>query len=258
MSRIIFVIFLGSWVGVCFPLITLGQSNQSESLTISTYYPSPYGVYRTLQVKKGLAVGGSGPSAVDSLSQGQLFINNSVILNALPSTPASASGRAGQVIYVGGTEHMLKFHNGTAWVNVTGGMTTTIISGLCGLSDGKSFSTKPTTDLCKVGATNSTVTGTGPWYWDCTNATGTSNCNANKCTPQAHFPPKKCGAWTKPRANLGCPDYYVIESCTTLERWGTSDTCTYLSSCQSGSDCSITSCLEACTSDWDGTYSCPP
>ena len=62
------------------------QSNQSESLTITTYYPSPYGVYRNLEVKNGMAVGDITQSPLNSmnnLTSGQLYINNSVILNTL-------------------------------------------------------------------------------------------------------------------------------------------------------------------------------
>jgi hypothetical protein len=101
------------------PFFAFAQSNLTEKLTISTYYPSPYGVYRTLQVKKALAVGGSGSSTVNSLNQGQLFINNSLILNTLPITPLDSAGKAGQVIYVGGADKMLKYHDGIKWVNAT-------------------------------------------------------------------------------------------------------------------------------------------
>ena len=95
------------------------QSNYSETLTITTYYPSPYGVYHNLEVKSGLAVGGSGYSTVNNLKEGQLFINNSVILNSFSATPENSTGKAGQVISVGGADKMLKFHNGNKWVNAT-------------------------------------------------------------------------------------------------------------------------------------------
>jgi hypothetical protein len=98
------------------------QSNSSETLTITTYYPSPYGVYRNLEVKRGMAVGDitKGPLAsMDNLKSGQLYINNSVVLNTLPTTPADSNGTAGQVIYVGGTDKMIKYHDGIRWVNAT-------------------------------------------------------------------------------------------------------------------------------------------
>ena len=104
------------------PFFALGQSNCSETLTITTYYPSPYGVYRNLEVKRGLAVGDitQGPlGSMDNLTSGQLYINNSVVLNALSTTPANSTGKAGQVIYVGGSDKMLKFHDGNKWVNTT-------------------------------------------------------------------------------------------------------------------------------------------
>jgi hypothetical protein len=42
---IVFSVLILSIAGVC-----SAQSDQSESLTISTYYPSPYGVYKTLRL----------------------------------------------------------------------------------------------------------------------------------------------------------------------------------------------------------------
>ncbi|MEA2112816.1 MAG: hypothetical protein U9P50_02470 [Patescibacteria group bacterium] len=57
----------------------------------------------------------------------------------------------------------------------------TTIDGECGSSDGRTLSTKPTTNLCDQG-TESTVTGTGPWNWNCTglNNGTTASCSANK------------------------------------------------------------------------------
>jgi hypothetical protein len=55
------------------------------------------------------------------------------------------------------------------------------INGVCGSSNGQSFSTKPTTNLCSTG-TASSVTGTGPWNWTCNGSNGGTNasCSANK------------------------------------------------------------------------------
>ena len=114
-----------SVVFILFLTPAFAQSNYSETLTITTYYPSPYGVYRNLEVKRGLAVGDitKGPlGSMDNLTSGQLYINGSVILNSLPGTPAPAFSKAGQVIYVNNTtsgERMLKFHDGNAWVNAS-------------------------------------------------------------------------------------------------------------------------------------------
>jgi hypothetical protein len=70
------------------PLV-YAQNNQTEALTISTYYPAPYGVYRHLKLN---------PSPVptdSSVSQG--------------------------VIYYDQSDNVLRYHNNTVWVNVTGG-----------------------------------------------------------------------------------------------------------------------------------------
>ena len=123
-KEMIFIVFILSLV-LLIPAISQAQSNYSETLTITTYYPSPYGVYRNLEVKRGLAVGDitqSSLGSMDNLTSGQLYINNSVILNTLSTTPANTSGKAGQVIYVNNTtsgERMLKFHDGMKWVNAT-------------------------------------------------------------------------------------------------------------------------------------------
>jgi hypothetical protein len=74
-----------SWVlfvsTVCF-----AQSNQTESLTITTYYPAPYGVYRNLKLN---------PSQE-------------------PTTGVSAG-----VMYYDNSTHTLRYHNDYGWVNVT-------------------------------------------------------------------------------------------------------------------------------------------
>lgn len=119
-KQIIFLLFILSQV-LASPAISRAQSNQTESLTITTYYPSPYGVYHNLEVKRGLAVGDitKGPlKSMNNLTSGQLYINNSVVLNSLSSYPPQP-WHTGQVIYYS-PDKMLKFFNSTAWVNATG------------------------------------------------------------------------------------------------------------------------------------------
>jgi hypothetical protein len=116
-SRIAYTIIL--FAGLLTGVSMAQQVQKDEILTISTYYPSPYGVYRRLEVKRGLAVGGSGFTTVNGLTPGQMFVNNSLILNTLLTTPLDSAGKAGQLIYVGGTARMLKYHDGSKWVNVT-------------------------------------------------------------------------------------------------------------------------------------------
>ena len=215
MSKITVVSFLFISLSIFLVNPCFAQSNYTESLTITTYYPSPYGVYRNLEVKSGLAIGDitKGPlGSMNNLTQGQLYINGSVILNSLSTYPPTP-WRAGQVIYyVGGGEKMLKFCNGTDWVNATGG--TTIIGLLCGANSNKTLSSKPTTNLCSAG-TSSVVSGTGPWTWDCTKDGYSSPCTAypvmcgssngknlgakpttNLCAVGANTPVLGTGPWT--------------------------------------------------------------
>ncbi|MFA6252611.1 MAG: hypothetical protein WCX74_04395, partial [Candidatus Paceibacterota bacterium] len=55
------------------------------------------------------------------------------------------------------------------------------VNGQCGYSNGQTFSSTPTTNLCNSGTAGS-VSGTGPWYWSCsgTNGGSTANCSAYK------------------------------------------------------------------------------
>jgi hypothetical protein len=82
-------------------LPVFSQSDQTESLTINTYYPSPYGSYNRLQTKR-MAVGdrnndGKLTDADLPLNDGQLYIGRSVIYQPLNSLPAS--GTPGELAY---------------------------------------------------------------------------------------------------------------------------------------------------------------
>jgi hypothetical protein len=58
----------------------------------------------------------------------------------------------------------------------------TVITGSCGSSDGGQFSSAPTSGLCSAGtASPSSLSGSGPWSWQCLGANGgaTSNCSAS-------------------------------------------------------------------------------
>ena len=58
-----------------------------------------------------------------------------------------------------------------------------VINGACGSSNGLSFTSAPTTNLCATG-TASAVSGSGPWNWTCAGSNGGSNasCSANLST----------------------------------------------------------------------------
>lgn len=61
-------------------------------------------------------------------------------------------------------------------------------NGTCGSANGVSTSKPPTSGLCSTGAPNpSTLSGNGPWSWDCEDQYGTTaHCSAaNSCGPSA-------------------------------------------------------------------------
>lgn len=61
------------------PLV-YGQTNQSESLTITTYYPSPYGVYRNLEIHRSVKyhpLGDLSAATIPNPTAGQLaYLHN--------------------------------------------------------------------------------------------------------------------------------------------------------------------------------------
>ncbi len=66
------------------------------------------------------------------------------------------------------------------------------VNGACGASNGQSFTTAPTANLCSAG-TASSIFGTGPWTWNCKGSNGgtNANCSANVSTtpPPPSGPP---------------------------------------------------------------------
>jgi hypothetical protein len=66
-------------------------------------------------------------------------------------------------------------HNRSAWA---GG---TPVTGACGTSNGATFTTAPTTNLCASAANTPIVSGTGPWTWTCNGVYGGTDatCSAN-------------------------------------------------------------------------------
>jgi hypothetical protein len=259
MSKTAYILLVLVSLQAGLPFFALGgQSN--ETISISTYYPSPYGVYRTLEVKRGLAVGDIKSSSVgnmNNLQPGQLYINESVILNTLTATPAT--GKPGQLIYVGGTEHVLKYHNDTTWVDLA--CSPSEMAPVCGASASQSFASAPTSNLCSIG-TASTVSGSGPWTWTCTNAAAKITCTANKCSSIInHYKATTCST-DQCRSNWGscvftcCVPLPSYATCTTPAAWGTiAPTCTYYEPCKNagcGSCCSGIGTVKTCTGEIDG------
>ena len=73
--------------------------------------------------------------------------------------------------------------NSNCTVNATSQVKIPVVNGICGSSNGGSFYTAPSTNLCTQ-VTASAVSGSGPWTWSCYGSGGgsTASCSANKLT----------------------------------------------------------------------------
>lgn len=103
------VIFIFGLFSLCF----------AEDITITTYYPSPYGSYNDLQSNK-LAVG-------DTNGDGNLTVadlpnrDGDIRLKAQAGNPTAwAAGATGQFAY-SSTQDSLYHYNGSSWVGAGGG-----------------------------------------------------------------------------------------------------------------------------------------
>ena len=94
-----------------------------ESITITTYYPSPYGVYNELQTNKFAVGDTSGDGQLSAADQppanGQLYTARSVIYKPQSSLPAF-DAREGELVY-NNTDDSLYLYNGSSWVKQGGG-----------------------------------------------------------------------------------------------------------------------------------------
>jgi uncharacterized repeat protein (TIGR02543 family) len=87
-------------------------------------------------------------------------------------TPPSCDNATGVCEIIKGANNKTYF--------VTANFTAVPIDGVCGSSDGGTFTIAPDTNLCSAGSATA-VMGSGPWSWNCTGANGgtTANCSAN-------------------------------------------------------------------------------
>jgi hypothetical protein len=103
------------------PLIIFSQEESTEIITITTYYPSPYGAYRDLEAKKSLATGNITASSIGSvgnLAQGELWVQDSIIFEPKsgdPSTWSTIDAKEGELVY-SDEENTFYYYNGTGWV----------------------------------------------------------------------------------------------------------------------------------------------
>ncbi len=99
-------------------LLSLVCFSQTEQITITTYYPSPFGVYNELQSNK-MAVGdtngdGNLTSADLPPANGQLYTARSVIFKPQLSLPI-LNVREGEMVY-NNSDNKVYYYNGSAWV----------------------------------------------------------------------------------------------------------------------------------------------
>lgn len=86
----------------------------AEDITITTYYPSPYGAYNELGSNK-ISIGkNSTTQNFDSPAN-----NGSIRFNQVLSSSPLPSGTAGELAYFGADG--FKYHNGSAWQSLGGG-----------------------------------------------------------------------------------------------------------------------------------------
>ena len=121
--------------------ITAFAQGGNETITITTYYPSPYGVYRDLnamksfavgnftsqevqnlnpgqlQVKESIAVGDIAASDVAGLKQGDLLVKGGLRLTPRTQPPLGSPGKEGELAYYDGN---LYVHDGSSWKIVSG------------------------------------------------------------------------------------------------------------------------------------------
>jgi len=122
---------LGSLVLVGMVGLVIGFYNLScfaqegETITITTYYPSPYGVYNHLQAKR-MAVGDTDVSGgIDAAdlpeADGQLYTARSVIYKPQSSLP-EFDAREGELVYIE-ADKKFYYYDGSKWTKQAGGGT---------------------------------------------------------------------------------------------------------------------------------------
>jgi hypothetical protein len=99
-----------------------------------------------------------------------------VVYNWNYAAPAAAGKYTLKVgVFAAGWSSLAYWNNAAASFAVT-----TVVSGVCGSSNGKSLTSAPTANLCSSG-TASAVSGNGPWHWSCAGQNGgaAASCSAS-------------------------------------------------------------------------------
>ena len=132
--------------------------------------PTTWSFYATLVAATTVAVNGACGSS------------NGATLTSAPTANLCTTGTASTVSGSGPWSWSCAGSNGgtTATCSALKVASTQGVNGTCGSSNGATLTSAPTTNLCSAG-TASTITGSGPWRWNCAGSNGgtTASCSAS-------------------------------------------------------------------------------
>jgi hypothetical protein len=125
----------------------------------------------------GSSITCSAPRALD----GNCGSSDGSTVGTAPTTNLCSAGTATAVTGVGPWYWTCQGSNGGTTDSCSASKTPDPVNGVCGSSDGGTFTSAPTANLCSAG-TATAVTGLGPWTWSCTGLNGgtADSCSANK------------------------------------------------------------------------------
>lgn len=87
-----------------------------EEITLSTYYPSPYGEYIEMQVKRSLIVGEFSPS---EKKEGEVWVKEGIIFNPLEYVPECNTDCQGKMYY-NNIDDKFYYCSSTGWKKLGG------------------------------------------------------------------------------------------------------------------------------------------
>ena len=90
-------------------------TSNNETLTIVTYYPSPFGAYNQLRANK-MVIGESNSTTIPSPST-----NGIVIFKGLNSDPYGANDTQAGALYYNNSDSEFKYYDGSGWQALGGG-----------------------------------------------------------------------------------------------------------------------------------------
>ena len=128
--------------------------------------------------------GGTSAQCVASLKvtplNGVCGSSNDQSLSSKPTTNLCSIGTASAISGSGPWAWSCAGSNGGITAQCAASLKSALVNGACGSSNGESLTSKPTTGLCGIG-TASSVSGSGPWAWDCAGSNGgtTAQCAAS-------------------------------------------------------------------------------